>query len=152
MEQGMSTTPSSMHAEAALNRRLVLFASQLETYIAHFPNCHKYALTQTIRQTFVDVYCLTVEAQKRFHKKTALGALDVKHEQMRMLINLAHELGLFSHQRGQGSDPEKGQHRFLALSRQWDEIGRMVGGWIGKESRGNTGESGGPQAASAVGD
>jgi hypothetical protein len=152
MEQGMSTTPSSMHAEAALNRRLVLFASQLETYIAHFPNCHKYALTQTIRQTFVDVYCLTVEAQKRFHKKTALGALDVKHEQMRMLINLAHELGLFSRQRGQGPDPEKGQHRFLALSRQWDEIGRMVGGWIGKESRGNTGESGGPQAASAVGD
>jgi hypothetical protein len=51
MEQGMSTTPSSMHSEAALNRRLVLFASQLETYIAHFPSCHKYALTQTIRQT-----------------------------------------------------------------------------------------------------
>ena len=148
----MSTTPSSMHAEAALNRRLVLFASQLETYIAHFPNCHKYALTQTIRQTFVDVYCLTVEAQKRFHKKTALGALDVKHEQMRMLINLAHELALFSHHKGQGLDLEKGQHRFLALSRQWDEIGRMVGGWIGKESRGNTGESGGPQAASAAGD
>jgi hypothetical protein len=47
----MSSTPSSMHSEAALNRRLVLFAGQLETYIAHFPNCHKYALTQTIRQT-----------------------------------------------------------------------------------------------------
>ena len=47
----MSSTPSSMHSEAALNRRLVLFAGQLETYIAHFPSCHKYALTQTIRQT-----------------------------------------------------------------------------------------------------
>jgi hypothetical protein len=45
----MSSTPSNMHSEAALNRRLVLFAGQLETYITHFPNCHKYALTQTIR-------------------------------------------------------------------------------------------------------
>lgn len=148
----MSSTASNMHSEAALNRRLVLFASQLETYIAHFPNCHKYTLTQTIRQTFIDTYCLTVEAQKRFHKKTSLGALDVKHEQLRMLINLAHELGLFSHQRGKGVDLEKGQHRFLALSRQWDEIGRMIGGWIGKESRSNAGEPGGPKATSAAGD
>jgi hypothetical protein len=152
MEQGMSTTPSSMHSEAALNRRLVLFAGQLETYIAHVPNCHKYALTQTIRQTFVDVYCLTVEAQKRYHKKTSLGQLDVKHEQLRMLINLAQELGLFAQQRGQSADIAKGQHRHLTLTRQWDEIGRMIGGWIGKESRGNTGESGGPPAASAAED
>lgn len=147
----MTTTPPSMHAEAALNRRLVLFARQLEVYVAHFPNCHKYALTQTIRQTFIEVYCLTVEAQKRYHKKTALSQLDVKHEQLRMLINLASEMGLFAHKKGKGNDVEAGQHRFLTLSRQWDEIGRMIGGWIGKEIRGNAVESGGREPASAVG-
>lgn len=139
-----------MHAPAALNRRLVLFAKQLETYLAHFPNCHKYALTQSIRLSFVDVYCLTVEAQKRYHKKTALGQLDVKHEQLRMLINLAYELGLFAHHKGKLGDVEANQHRYMTLSRQWDEIGRMIGGWIGKEFRGNTVESGGSAPASAV--
>lgn len=131
----MSSTAPSMHAEAALNRRLVLFAKQLELYLGHFPNSHKYALTQTIRQTFVDVYCLVVEAQKRYHKKTALGQLDVRHEQLRMLLNLAFELGLFGH-KTKNDDPLAGQHRYLTLSRMWDEVGRMVGGWIAKESGG----------------
>jgi len=146
----MSSTPSNMHAPAALNRRLVLLAKQLEIYLAHFPNCHKYALTQTIRLTFVDMYCLTVEAQKRYHKKTTLGQLDVKHEQLRMLINLAYEMGLFAHQKGKSEDATVNQHRYLAISRQLDEVGRMIGGWIGKEFRGNTDESGGPTSASAV--
>ena len=31
-----------MHAEASLHRKLVLFAVQLEGYLVHFPNCHKF--------------------------------------------------------------------------------------------------------------
>ncbi len=46
----MSNTPRNMHSEASLNRRLVLFATQLEGYLAHFPHCHKYTITQGIRQ------------------------------------------------------------------------------------------------------
>jgi hypothetical protein len=53
------TIKTSIHAEASLHRKLVLFATQLEGYLAHFPNCHKYTLTQGIRQAFVDVYNLT---------------------------------------------------------------------------------------------
>jgi hypothetical protein len=49
VEQGMSNTPRNMHSEASLNRRLVLFATQLEGYLAHFPHCHKYTITQGIR-------------------------------------------------------------------------------------------------------
>ena len=131
----MSAAPTSLHAEAALNRRLVLFGRQLEMYLAHFPNCHKYALAQSIRQAFVDVYCLVVEAQKRYHKKTALGQLDVRHEQLRMLLNLAFEMGLFGHNK-KAADPLAGQHCYLTISRMWDEVGRMIGGWIAKESSG----------------
>ncbi len=32
-----------------MHRKLVLFAVQLEGYLAHFPHCHKYALTNGIR-------------------------------------------------------------------------------------------------------
>jgi hypothetical protein len=46
----MTQKTQSIHAEAGLHRKLVLFAVQLEGYLAHFPNCHKYSLTQAIRQ------------------------------------------------------------------------------------------------------
>jgi hypothetical protein len=150
LERGVSE-PTNMHAEASLNRRLVLFAKQLETYLAHFPNAHKYTLSQGIRQAFLDVYCLCVEAQKRYHKKTTLGQLDVRHEQLRMMINLAFEMGLFAHQKGKSKDPMAGQHRYLTLSRMCDEIGRMIGGWIQKEFRRDADKSSGREPAGAVG-
>ena len=90
----MAQRKQSIHSEAGMHRKLVLFAVQLEGYLCHFPNCHKYTLTQSIRQAFIDVYNLVTEAQKRYHKKTTLTQLDIRHEQLRMLINLAHELGL----------------------------------------------------------
>ena len=34
-----------------MHRKLVLFAAQLEGYLAHFPNCHKYTLNPPERQT-----------------------------------------------------------------------------------------------------
>lgn len=129
-------TTTSIHAEAGLHRKLVLLAQQLETYLAHFPNCHKYALTQQIRLAFLDVYNHVTEAQKRYHKKTTLTQLDVRHEQLRMLINLAHELGLFDFSAGRRDAKAPGAHRFLTLSRQIDEVGRMIGGWVKKEIQG----------------
>ena len=50
-----------------------------------------------------------------------------------MLVRLAHELGYFEFK--DGSKPGKapaalGEHRYLALSRLVDELGKMIGGWI----------------------
>jgi hypothetical protein len=115
-----------------LHRKLVLFAVQLEGYLAHFPNCHKYTLTQSIRQAYLDIYNLVTEAQKRYHKKTTLTTLDVKHEQLRMMLQLAHELGLFGFSAGRKDAEAPGEHRFMVLSRMVDELGRMIGGWIQK--------------------
>jgi hypothetical protein len=132
------TTKTSIHSEAALHRKLVLFAVQLEGYLAHFPNCHKYTLTQGIRQAFLDVYCYVVEAQKRYHKKTTLIQLDVRHEQLRMMIHLANELGLFGYSAGRKDDKNPGQHRFLTILKMVDELGRMIGGWVRSEIQGVT--------------
>jgi len=103
---------TSIHAEASLHRKLVLFAQQLETYLAHFPKCHKYALCQQIRNAYLDVYNLVTEAQKRYHKKTTLTQLDIRHEQLRMLINLANELGLFQFSAGRQDQQRPGDKRF----------------------------------------
>jgi hypothetical protein len=119
-----------------LHRKIVLFGVQLEGYLAHFPNCHKYTLTQGIRQAYVDVYNLVTEAQKRYHKKNTLTQLDVRHEQLRMLINLAHELGLFDYSAGRKDGLAPGAHRHLVISRLVDELGRMIGGWVNAEIHG----------------
>lgn len=132
----MAQRAQSIHAEAGLHRKLVLFAVQLEGYLCHFPNCHKYTLTQAIRQAFVDVYNLVTEAQKRYHKKSTLTQLDVRHEQLRMLLNLAHELGLFGFSAGRKDAEAPADHRHLVILRMVDEIGRMIGGWLNLEIHG----------------
>lgn len=130
------TQTTSIHAEAGLHRKLVLFAVQLEGYLAHFPNCHKYTLTQSIRQAYLDVYNLVTEAQKRYHKKNTLTQLDVRHEQLRMMLHLANELGLFGYSAGRKDPAAPGEHRFLVILRLVDELGRMIGGWVKKEIQG----------------
>lgn len=119
-----------------MHRKLVLLAGQLEGYLRHFPNCHKYTLTLQIRQAYLDVYNLTTEAQKRYHKKTTLTQLDIRHEQLRMLVLLAHEMGLFDFSGGKRDAQTPGEHRYLVLSKMIDELGRMIGGWVRTELRG----------------
>lgn len=119
-----------------MHRKLVLFAAQLEGYLAHFPGCHKYTLTQGIRQAYLDVYNLVTECQKRYFKKTALTQLDVRHEQLRMMIHLANELGLFGYSAGRKDTQAPGPHRFLTLLKMVDELGRMIGGWVKAEIQG----------------
>ena len=121
------------HSEAELNQKFIETAKLMNIYLNHFPRFEKYALSQQIRQCMYEVYALMVEGQKRYHKKTTLSTLDIRHEQWRMLVNLANSLGYFEFKDGKEADksPEKmAAHRFLAISRLIDELGRMVGGWI----------------------
>lgn len=134
---------TSIHSEASLHRKLVLFAVQLEGYLAHFPNCHKYTLTQGIRQAYLDVYNLVTEAQKRYHKKTSLTQLDVRHEQLRMMLHLANEMGLFGYSAGKKDAQAPADRRFLGILKMVDELGRMIGGWLSLEFHG-------PKAVDAV--
>lgn len=132
----MAQKTQSIHAEAGLHRKLVLFGVQLEGYLLHFPHCHKYTITQAIRQAFIDVYNLVTECQKRYQKRTTLTQLDIRHEQLRMLLNLAHELGLFGFTAGRKDAEAPGERRHLVILRMVDEIGRMIGGWINLEIHG----------------
>ena len=119
------------HPEAELNRKFVEMAKLLNVYLNHFPKYEKYALCQSIRNAMYGVYGLIIESQKRYHKKTALSSLDIQHEQLRMFVNLAHSLGYFGFKDGKGNVGESAaEHRFLAISRLVDELGRMIGGWI----------------------
>lgn len=122
-----------LHDEAKLDRKFVEFAKLMNIHLNHFPKHEKYGLALEIRRTAYAVYGFIVEAQKRYHKKTALSSLDVEHEKLRMLVRLAFELGYFEFKDGkreQKSPAAAGEHRYLALSRLVDELGRMIGGWL----------------------
>lgn len=106
---------------------------QLNKYLNHFPRSEKYGLSLQIRTAAYEVYGLVVESQKRHHKKTSLSSLDVRHEQLRMFVRLAHELGYFQFKDGsqlQDSAESIAERRYHALSKMIDELVRMIGGWI----------------------
>lgn len=122
-----------LHSEANLDRRFVEMMRQLNSYLLHFPKHEKYGLALEIRRAAYDMYGFIVEAQKRYQKKTSLTNLDIRHEQLRMFVRLAHELGYFEFRDGARADtgPEAlAQKRYISISARIDEIGRMIGGWL----------------------
>lgn len=122
-------------AEASLNRKFIEVVGLLNVYLNHFPKHEKYALANRMRNTAYEVYDLITEGQKRYHKKTTLSALDIAHEQLRMQLYLAYELGYFRFRDGRETDEQPAkleEKRYLAISRLNDELGRMIGGWIVK--------------------
>ena len=123
-----------IHSESELNRKFVAFAKLMNIYLNHFPKHEKYALSNRIRNTAYEVYDLISEGQKKYHKKTTLTDLDITHEKLRMQVLLANELGYFGFADGRvdKSHEDLEAHRYLTISRQIDELGRMIGGWIQK--------------------
>lgn len=122
----------SINSEPQLVMKFIDFMKLLNIHLNHFPRHEKYGLAQEIRRTAYDVFGMIVEGQKRYHKKTTLVNLDIRHEQMRMLILLANELGYFECKSGEQSK-ESSPRRYLVISRLVDELGRMIGGWIKSE-------------------
>ena len=122
----------SINSEPQLVMKFIDFMKLLNIHLNHFPRHEKYGLAQEIRRTAYDVFGMIVEGQKRYHKKTTLVNLDIRHEQMRMLILLANELGYFDCKNGEQSK-ESSPRRYLVISRLVDELGRMIGGGIKSE-------------------
>lgn len=123
----------ALHSEATMDRRFIEMVRLLNTYLNHFPKHEKYGLALEIRRTAYSLYGFITEAQKRYQKKTSLTNMDICHEQLRMFVRLANELGYFEFKDGaktDGCSESTAERRYLALSRRIDEIGRMIGGWM----------------------
>ena len=121
----------AVDSEENLDRKFVLTMKLLNVYLNHFPSHEKHGLALRIRTTAYEMYDYVIEAQKRYHKKTTLTNLDIKHEQLRMQVRLAFELGYFGHPKTEKISTEKlNIKRYLAISLRIDEIGQIIGGWI----------------------
>jgi hypothetical protein len=103
----------------------------MNVHLNHFPRHEKYGLCQSIREAAYDVYAILVECRKKYHNKTSLTKLDIRHEQLRMFVNLAFEMGYYEyHDNKRGRNLAEAQRRYTALSILVNELGAMIGGWI----------------------
>ena len=122
---------SKSDPESAIFHKCKELLLLLNLNLNHFPRHEKYALCQEIRNGAYDVLGLLVECQKRYHNKTTLGKLDVRHEQVRALVNLAFEMGYFDyHHHKRGRSEAESLRRYTAISVLLNELGAMIGGWI----------------------
>ncbi|MBL8879845.1 MAG: diversity-generating retroelement protein Avd [Phycisphaerales bacterium] len=89
-------------------------------HVAKFPRSHRYSLGQRIEAKLYDILEGLVEAEyaEGAAKTAPLTAVNFRLEILRFLTRLSHELAVL---------PGK-SHEFA--SREINEIGRMVGGWI----------------------
>ncbi len=109
-------------------RQMILL---MNIHLNHFPRHEKYGLCQQIREAAYDVYGLMIEGHRKYQNKTTLTKLDIRHEQLRMFVNLAFEMGYYDyddHKRDRS--PVEAQRRYTALSILVNELGAMIGGWI----------------------
>jgi hypothetical protein len=89
--------------------------------LKEFPKHEKYLLANKIRELGYDIFEDAITVNKRFHKKTTMTDMNIKHEALRQLVNLSFELEYIS----------ADKHRKSSL--KIDEVGRMIGAWIGLE-------------------
>lgn len=119
------------HPHAAILHKCREMILLMNIHLNHFPRHEKYGLCQQIRQAAYDVYGLLIECNKKYHNKTSLQKLDVRHEQLRMFINLAFEMGYYLyHDHKHDRTQAEAERRYTALSILINEIGAMIGGWI----------------------
>ena len=88
---------ATRYSEAVILNKMTDLIKLANINLNHFPRHEKYGLSQEIRRVMYEVYNLIVEGEKRYHKKTSLTELDIKHQQLRMMLKLAYELGYFKY-------------------------------------------------------
>tara|TARA_R110002167_G_scaffold98718_11_gene259431 strand:+ start:4976 stop:5311 length:336 start_codon:yes stop_codon:yes gene_type:complete len=88
------------------------------TAVRQFPKAERHVLSQELRQTLWRLLRLIIICNRRYHKKTTLQDLDAELDLLRAQVRLGMQLGYL---------PFK---KYEVWSRQLDEIGRMVGGWL----------------------
>ncbi|WP_027389217.1 four helix bundle protein [Chrysiogenes arsenatis] len=123
--------PKNENPQATIFHKCREMIKLLNIHLNHFPKHEKYALCNEIRNAAYDVYSLLVECKKRYHNKTSLTKLDVRHEQLRMLVNLAYELGYYEfHNSASTRSESEANRRYSAICVYINELGAMIGGWI----------------------
>ena len=86
--------------------------------LAQFPKSEKFALVTDIKRSMDTMLERSIEAQKKYYKKTTLQDLDVEIMKLKAYLRLSQNLGFL---------PMK---KYEVWSDRVVEIGKMLGGWL----------------------
>ncbi len=86
--------------------------------LAQYPKSEKFALVTDMKRSMDTMLERTIEAQKKYYKKTTLQDLDVEIMKMKAYLRLSQNLGFL---------PMK---KYEIWSGMVVEIGKMLGGWL----------------------
>lgn len=86
--------------------------------IDRFPKFEKFVLCTQIKTCAIEIARGIIKANKTKNKRPFLYEIDIKLDELRMLLRLAHDRKYLSH--------KSYEHSSKLLS----EIGKMLGGWI----------------------
>lgn len=86
--------------------------------LAQYPKSEKFSLVTDIKHILDEMLELTIEAQKRYFKKTTLQELDVTIAKLKAYLRLSFILKFL---------PTK---KYEVWSGMVVEIGKMLGGWL----------------------
>ena len=86
--------------------------------LAQYPKSEKFSLVTDIKHILDEMLELTIEAQKKYYKKTTLQELDVTIAKLKAYLRLSFILKFL---------PTK---KYEVWSSMVVEIGKMLGGWL----------------------
>lgn len=83
-----------------------------------YPKYERFVLAADIKRCMDQAMERTIEANKKYYKKTTLQELDVEIDKLRKYIRLSYRLKYIDFK------------KYKQWSEQVNEIGRMLGGWM----------------------
>lgn len=92
--------------------------------VKQFPKHERFLMASKIRELGYELFENAITVNKKFHKKTTLSELNVKHEVLRQFINLSYELKYIDAQKHRVSQTKV------------DEVGKLIGTFIKDELKG----------------
>lgn len=86
--------------------------------LAQFPKSEKFSMAADIKRCMDQALERTLEASKKYYKKTTLQDLDIEVAKLKIYIRLAYNLRFID------------MHKYEVWSGKVTEIGKMLGGWL----------------------
>lgn len=97
--------------------------ADINPVLLSFPKCERHEMVAEIKHCMHIAMERSIEANRKYYKKTTLQELDVEIEKLRKYIRIAYRLKYLS----------KRQYEYW--SDRINEIGKLVGGWINSVKR-----------------
>lgn len=104
--------------ELTIYHKVYDFMNYFFPIVDRFPKREKFALCTQLKNNIMDVARLIIRANKARNKRPLLYEIDVKLEELRLLVRFSHDRKYLS--------VKSYEHSSKCLA----EIGRLLGGWI----------------------